>query len=390
MRTANTHKNMARCAATATLACVLGLGLAAPAYADTASDLAAARTKLEQIGTQTQQIYDELATQTQALDQTAGEITQKQQEIADGQAKLSTYVAGEYKTGGLSLLQVLTGVDDLGDMLNRLFYYGKVSDKQAQTIQEVKELKQQLTDKQAEQEKNVAATQKKVDELNAQQAEAQSVVNSLDSQLQAELAAEAEANAALQAGINASTAEKATVNSETAGTTENTNNGGGQSAGTNNGGGQSAGTNQGSSSNQTTQTQRPSTSTPTQQPSTPAPTPTPSAPSQSVDGGSVVSRAYSKLGCAYSWGGIGPNSFDCSGFVSYCLTGRYCRLGTTGTFMGWTRVSDPQPGDVVVNSYHTGIYIGGGQMIHASDYNTGVIISSVAAGMNNNYIFVRY
>lgn len=380
MRTANTHKYMARCAATATLACVLGLGLAAPAYADTASDLAAARTKLEQIGTQTQQIYDELATQTQALDQTAGEITQKQQEIADGQAKLSTYVAGEYKTGGLSLLQVLTGVDDLGDMLNRLFYYGKVSDKQAQTIQEVKELKQQLTDKQAEQEKNVAATQKKVDELNAQQAEAQSVVNSLDSQLQAELAAEAEANAALQAGINASTAEKATVNTETAGTTENTNNGGGQSAGTN----------QGSSSNQTAQTQQPSTSTQTQQPSTPAPTPTPSAPSQSVDGGSVVSRAYSKLGCAYSWGGIGPNSFDCSGFVSYCLTGRYCRLGTTGTFMGWTRVSDPQPGDVVVNSYHTGIYIGGGQMIHASDYNTGVIISSVAAGMNNNYIFVRY
>ena len=380
MRTANTHKNMARCAATATLACVLGLGLAAPAYADTASDLAAARTKLEQIGTQTQQIYDELATQTQALDQTAGEITQKQQEIADGQAKLSTYVAGEYKTGGLSLLQVLTGVDDLSDMLNRLFYYGKVSDKQAQTIQAVKELKQQLTDKQAEQEKNVAATQQKVDELNAQQAEAQSVVNSLDSQLQAELAAEAEANAALQAGINASTAEKATVNNETAGTTETANNGGGQSASTNQGGG----------SSQSTQTQQPSTSTQTQQPSTPAPTPTPSTPSQSVDGGSVVSRAYSKLGCAYSWGGIGPNSFDCSGFVSYCLTGRYCRLGTTGTFMGWTRVSDPQPGDVVVNSYHTGIYIGGGQMIHASDYNTGVIISSVAAGMNNNYIFVRY
>lgn len=372
MRTANTHKNMARCAATATLACVLGLGLTVPAYADTASDLAAARTKLEQIGTQTQQIYDELATQTQALDQTAGEITQKQQEIADGQAKLSTYVAGEYKTGGLSLLQVLTGVDDLGDMLNRLFYYGKVSDKQAQTIQEVKELKQELTDKQAEQEKNVAATQKKVDELNAQQAEAQSIVNSLDSQLQAELAAEAEANAALQAGINASTADKATMSTETAGTTENTNtnnNNGGQTNNNNNQGG--------------------NTPVPTPAPA-PAPTPAPTPVPDNTNGSAIVSRAYSKLGCAYSWGGIGPNSFDCSGFVSYCLTGRYCRLGTTGTFMGWTRVSDPQPGDVVVNSYHTGIYIGNGQMIHASDYNTGVIISSVAAGMNNNYIFVRY
>lgn len=374
MRTANTHKNMARCAATATLACVLGLGLAAPAYADTASDLAAARAKLEQIGTQTQQIYDELATQTQALDQTAGEITQKQQEIADGQAKLSNYVAGEYKTGGLSLLQVLTGVDDLGDMLNRLFYYGKVSDKQAQTIQEVKELKQELTNKQAEQEQNVAATQKKVDELNAQQAEAQNVVNSLDSQLQAELAAEAEANAALQAGINASTAEKATVNTETAGTTENTNNGGGTS---NNGGNTPA----------PTPTPAPA---PTLQPSTPAPAPTPSAPSQSVDGGTVVSRAYSKLGCAYSWGGIGPNSFDCSGFVSYCLTGRYCRLGTTVTFMGWHRVTDPQPGDVVVNSRHTGIYVGNGEMIHASNYNTGVIKTSISWSMGNDYIFVRY
>ena len=367
MRTANTHKNMARCAATATLACVLGLGLAAPAYADTASDLAAARTKLEQIGTQTQQIHEELSAQTQELDQTAGEITQKQQEIAEGQAKLSSYVAGEYKTGGLSLLQVLTGVDDLGDMLNRLFYYGKVSDKQAQTIQDVKDLKQQLTDKQAEQEKNVAATQKKVDELNAQQAEAQSVVSSLDSQLQAELAAEAEANAALQAGINASTAEKATVSKDTAGTTENTNDGGNTPA--------------------PTPTPAPA---PTPQPApAPAPAPTPSAPNQSVDGGSVVSRAYSKLGCAYSWGGIGPNSFDCSGFVSYCLTGRYCRLGTTVTFMGWTRVTDPQPGDVVVNSRHTGIYVGNGQMIHASNYNTGVILTPISYSMTD-YIFVRY
>ena len=130
---------------------------------------------------------------------------------------------------------------------------------------------------QAEQEKNVTATQKKVDELNAQQAEAQNVVNSLDSQLQAELAAEAEANAALQAGINASTAEKATVNTETAGTTENTNNGGGTS-------------NNGSNTPAPTPTPAPA---PTPQPSTPAPAPTPSAPSQSVDGGTVVSRAYS-------------------------------------------------------------------------------------------------
>ena len=378
MRTATTHRNMARCAATATLACVLGLGLTVPAYADTESDLAAAREKLEQIGTQTQKIYEDLNTQTQELDQTAGEISQKQQEVAEGQAKLSSYVSGNYKSGGMSLLQAFTGVDNLGDMLNRLFYYNKVSDKQAQTIKEVKDLQAQLTSKQEEQKKNVEATQKKVDELNDQQAEAQNVVNSLDSQLQAELAAEAEQNAALQAGINASTAEQATVSTKTAGTTENTD--------TSNAGGASSDTSTTPSNPQPTTPSTPSNP----QPATPTTPSTPSTPSSSVDGGSVVSRAYSKLGCAYSWGGIGPDSFDCSGFVSYCRTGRYCRLGTTGTFMGWTRVSDPQPGDIVVNSYHTGIYIGNGQMIHASDYTTGVIISSVAAGMNNNYIFVRY
>lgn len=388
MRTATTHRNMARCAATATLACVLGLGLtAAPAYADTESDLAAAREKLEQIGTQTQKIYEELSSQTKDLDQTAGEITKKQQEVADGQAKLSSYVSGNYKSGGMSLLTAFTGVDNLSDMVNHLFYYNKVSDKQAQTIQEVKKAQTQLSNKQAEQQKNIEATQKKVDELNAQQTEAQNVVNSLDSQLQQELAAEAEQNAALQAGINASTAEKATVtdtgSSDTSNNGGSANNGGSNNSNNSNNGGQS--NNGGGNSGGNTVT--PSNPTPSVTPSQPS---TPSTPSSSVDSGSVVGRAYSKLGCDYSWGACGPNVFDCSGFVSYCLTGRYCRLGTTYTFMGWQRVSDPQPGDVVTNSYHCGIYIGNGQMIHASDYGIGVIISSVSAGMNGDYIFVRY
>ena len=107
---------------------------------------------------------------------------------------------------------------------------------------------------------------------------------------------------------------------------------------------------------------------------------------QSVSGNSVVNRAYSQLGKPYKWGAVGPNSFDCSGLVSYCLTGSYSRLGTTGTFMGWTRVSNPQPGDICVNSHHCGIYIGGGQMIHAPQTGDVVKVSSVHSGM----IYVRY
>ena len=105
------------------------------------------------------------------------------------------------------------------------------------------------------------------------------------------------------------------------------------------------------------------------------------------EGGSdTVSRAYACLGAPYVWGAVGPGGYDCSGLVSYCLTGVHERLGTTYTFMEWPAVSDPQPGDVCVNWGHTGIYIGNNQMIHAATYGVGVIVGPVQAGM----IIVRY
>ncbi len=108
---------------------------------------------------------------------------------------------------------------------------------------------------------------------------------------------------------------------------------------------------------------------------------------QAYEGGSdTVSRAQACLGAPYVWGGVGPYGYDCSGLVSYCLTGQHVRLGTTYTFMNWPTVSDPQPGDIAVNWTHTGVYIGGGQMIHAADYGIGVIIGPVQSGMK----IVRY
>lgn len=110
-------------------------------------------------------------------------------------------------------------------------------------------------------------------------------------------------------------------------------------------------------------------------------------PYNAVTGNAVVDRAYSYIGNAeYVWGACSPGEFDCSGFVAYCLTGNYARLGSTITFLGWPRVSDPQPGDVCVNVDHCGIYIGNGQMIHCATYGVGVIIGPVQAGM----VYVRY
>lgn len=103
-------------------------------------------------------------------------------------------------------------------------------------------------------------------------------------------------------------------------------------------------------------------------------------------GNAVVDRAYATLGADYSYGACSPDAFDCSGFVSYALTGDYNRLGSTTTFMqNYTQVSDPQPGDIAVNAGHCGIYVGDGNMVHAATYGVGVVEGPVQDGM----IFVR-
>ena len=101
---------------------------------------------------------------------------------------------------------------------------------------------------------------------------------------------------------------------------------------------------------------------------------------------SAVDRAYSMLGRPYQYGAGGTSTFDCSGLVGYCITGSTGHaLGSTGTMMGFQRVTNPQPGDICVNDHHCGIYIGGGQMIHAPQ--TGDVVS--IRGVHGDMIYVR-
>lgn len=103
-------------------------------------------------------------------------------------------------------------------------------------------------------------------------------------------------------------------------------------------------------------------------------------------GGSIVSRAESALGKPYEWGAAGPDSFDCSGLVSFALTGRYSHTWSTSSIITWTRVSNPQPGDICIKPGHCGVYIGGGMMIHAPTEGDVVKRAPVQSGM----FYVRY
>ena len=102
---------------------------------------------------------------------------------------------------------------------------------------------------------------------------------------------------------------------------------------------------------------------------------------------SVVGIAQRYLGVPYVYGGASPSGFDCSGLTMYC----YAQIGI-GLSHGATdqqHASTPvplsalQPGDLVFfgnasYSYHVGIYVGGGSMIHAP--HTGAVVSYGSIG----------
>ncbi len=94
--------------------------------------------------------------------------------------------------------------------------------------------------------------------------------------------------------------------------------------------------------------------------------------------------ANNKLGSRYVRGGKGPNVFDCSGFVYWCLTqaGVSQRYMTSHMWANCTRYqrnnsfSNIKRGDVLVFEGHVGISLGNGMMIDASQSKGQVVIRS--------------
>ncbi len=112
----------------------------------------------------------------------------------------------------------------------------------------------------------------------------------------------------------------------------------------------------------------------------------------SSKGSQVVETAKKYLGSRYVYGGSSPSGFDCSGFTMYIYKQFGVNLPHSATAQSskGTKVEKKnlQPGDIVFfTNYktgkgigHCGIYIGGGQFIHASTEKTGVITTSLNNG----------
>ena len=117
-----------------------------------------------------------------------------------------------------------------------------------------------------------------------------------------------------------------------------------------------------------------------------------------------IKAAQSKIGCEYVLGDKGPNTFDCSGFVWYCLKQAgvsTTRLNAAGYSKksSWKEIKSInalQKGDILFfksddskSVSHTGIYIGGGMMIDASSGNGKVVKRSLSAYWKRNFVNAR-
>jgi peptidoglycan DL-endopeptidase CwlO len=112
--------------------------------------------------------------------------------------------------------------------------------------------------------------------------------------------------------------------------------------------------------------------------------PSGSAPAPAPSHGGVVGIAMQYLGVPYVWGGASPSGFDCSGFTMYV----YAQVGVSLPHNAAAQYgygspvsrSELAPGDLVFFNGlgHEGLYIGGGQFIHAPHTGDVVKISNLS------------
>nr|WP_288664194.1 C40 family peptidase [uncultured Dorea sp.] len=373
--------------------------LAAPSVDDLKKEKAAKQSEVSSLQSQLTTLMGKVNTLESELIQTGEDITKAQGDLEVAQEKEKEQYAAMkkrikymYEAGNDSAFETLVTSEDFTDLLSKAEYVQNVHSYDRKQLQEYVETKQQISDLKASLEKDQKELESKQveyekqgDNLNNLISSKSAEVANLDSEIQA--AAEAAAREAAERAAREA-AEKAAKEAERQQAAASNNN----SASTSNRNNTTSNRNNTTNSSAATSNRNNTTSSSSSNSSSTSTTTKPSNSSNSTttsgtnaNGGTIVSRAYSQLGKPYVWGACGPNSFDCSGFVSYCLTGSYTRLGTTLTFMGWTRVSNPQPGDVVTTATHCGIYIGNGQMIHAPHTGDVVKVGPVQSGM----IYVR-
>jgi peptidoglycan DL-endopeptidase CwlO len=245
-----------------------------------------------------------------------------------------------------STLEVLLGSNNLDDLINRLDTVNRVSEQDARVLGEVKRFRTSvekrqrvLTKARSDQAELVAERASRKASIESQLSERQHLLSSIQSEIKQMQAAEAARQAELRRLAQARLATQARV-------------------------------------------QREESSESVVGVSAAAPEGIQIAPPSPYGG--VVGIAMQYLGVSYVWGGASPSGFDCSGFTMfvYAQAGVSLPHNAAAQYGYGVPISRDQlqPGDLVFfdGLGHVGMYIGGGQFIHAPHTGDVVKISSLS------------
>ena len=317
------------------------------------NQLVGLQADLETAGENYYAALDEQESAQRSMEEQQVKIDETTEEIEGLQDRLSTRARSMYRSGSTTFIDFLLGASSFAEFTQNWELLNQINANDADLVDQTKAAREQLQaakDEFARQEQiaaQKAAECKQIhDEVQVKVQNATDLMNSLDEEARALLEQE-------QAAAAAAAAAQAQAEAEAAAAAAGGNGGGNQGGGNQGGGGNDGGGNDGGGSTIVY----------------------PGGGGSAGDNSAAYSYACSRIGCPYVWGAEGPDSFDCSGLVTWA----YRQLGielphqSEAQMARATRVvsvSEARPGDVLWRYGHVGIAggYGGTPYVHAPTF----------------------
>ena len=322
------------------------------------NQLVGLQADLETAGENYYAALDEQESAQRSMEEQQVKIDETTEEIEGLQDRLSTRARSMYRSGSTTFIDFLLGASSFAEFTQNWELLNQINANDADLVDQTKAAREQLQaakDEFARQEQiaaQKAAECKQIhDEVQVKVQNATDLMNSLDEEARALLEQE-------QAAAAAAAAAQAQAEAEAAAAAAGGNGGGNQGGGSNDGGYQGGGGNDGGGNGGGGST-----------------IVYPGGGGSAGDNSAAYSYACSRIGCPYVWGAEGPDSFDCSGLVTWA----YRQLGielphqSEAQMARATRVvsvSEARPGDVLWRYGHVGIAggYGGTPYVHAPTF----------------------